>query len=138
MRKRTHLRGVLLGLLAHFIIALIVAFIGGEVANLISAANGVVSPLKEGPFKPFSAGWLVSRPLELGIGFVAGLVSAYSSPPKSWRTPTILAVGSVALALTNLPQPPNFIVIAAWLLLTPAGLLSGALFYMRRLETRDA
>jgi hypothetical protein len=138
MRKRTHLRGVLWGLLAHFIIALIVAFIVAEVAKLISTANGVVSPLKEGPFKPFSAGWLLSRPLELGIGFVAGLVSAYSSPPKSWVAPTILAFGSVALALTNLPQPPNFIVLSAWFLLTPVGLLSGALFYMRRLEPREA
>ena len=114
MRTRTHLRGILLGFIAHFGLALVFAGIGA-----------------------MSHGWAISQLSIFASGIAGGLASAYWAPAKSWYAPSILALVVLALAALKLPSAGGLAVQAAWLLVLPAGILLGAYIYARVLEPRS-
>jgi len=134
MRRRTQVRGVLLGLLSHWVALLVLAYVGAKITQWISVANHTVNPLKVGPFLPLSWGWAVSQPLIFTVGVFAGFVAAHWAPAKTWRAPVILALTYLVLESLKLPESGNVAVVALWLLLTPVGILLGAKLYMRKVE----
>jgi len=138
MRKRTLLRGVLFGAASHVLLALASALVGAKLASLVSSAARVANPLETGPFEPLSVGWWIQQPVVFAIGFGAGVVAAHYSSARSWKAPAILALGWFALSSLALPASQNLFALAAWLLLSPLGVLMGAFVYMRRLERNDA
>ena len=138
MRKRTHLRGVLFGVIAHVSLALIFAYVGVQLTRVASLAAGIPNPLKTGPFEPLSVGWYFTQPLVVILGGIAGFTAAHFSPARSWISPSILAGGTLLLAFWALPSSHNLFVLAAWLALSPIGILLGAHTYMQRVSERDA
>ena len=115
MRKRTHLRGIVLGFAAHFILALLFAYVGA-----------------------LSLGWAASQAFIFATGIVGGVASAFWAPARSWYAPALLALTVLALAAPKLPQSAGLGVQAAWLLVVPLGILLGAYVYATVLEPRGA
>ena len=120
------------------LLALASAFVGAKVTGLVSAAVGVASPLKTGPFQSLSVGWSAQQPVVFALGCAAGFVAAHFSPARSWKAPVILALGVFALSSLSLPASENALVLAAWLLLSPLGVLVGANIYVRKVERNAA
>ena len=137
MRKRTHLRGFLLGYIVHFAVGLLFAYIEVQVLRATSAVHGAESPLRSGPLSPPSVAWVVSQMWIFASGIAGGLAAAHWAPAKSWYAPAAFALTSLALAVPKLPATSGFAVQALWLLVTPVGVMLGAYVYSRLLESRD-
>ena len=136
MRKRTHLRGFVFGYVAHFVVAMLFAYIGAKATQAISAAYETENPLKSGTFAPPSLGWAISQPFIFAAGIVGGLTAARWAPARSWYAPALIALASLALAAPNLPKTGGVAVEVLWLLITPLGVVLGAYMYSRVLEPR--
>ena len=138
MRRRTHFRGIVFGGLAHVFVGLTLAYASVEITRAVSSLAGVPNPLKTGPFEPLSLGWFVTQPLVFALGVVSGFVAAHFAPAKSRKAPLVLAGLALVLASAALPKSEHPVVLAAWLLLSPLGILLGAQTYMRKVEHRAA
>jgi hypothetical protein len=137
MRKRTHLRGFLLGYVIHFAVGLLFAYIEVQVLRAISATHGTENPLRTGPLPPLTVAWAVSQTWIFASGIAGGIAAAYWAPARSWYAPAFIALTSLVMAAPNLPKTGGFAVQAIWLLITPVGVVLGAYIYSQFLESRS-
>ena len=137
MRKRTHLRGFLLGYVIRFAVGLFFAYIEVQVLRAISATYGTENPLRTGPLPPLTVAWAVSQTWIFASGIAGGIAAAYWAPARSWYAPAFIALTSLVMAAPNLPKTGGIAVQAIWLLITPVGVVLGAYIYSQFLESRS-
>ena len=138
MRKRSFLRGFFCGIATKLLctVATVLALTGAS--YLYAAALDVPSPLHDGPFPPFSAGWIATQAFVIAGAALSGFACAHWSPRRSWTAPVALALLWLVGSAAKVPESRSLFVLALWLTISSTCILLGAFAYHRRFERDDA
>ncbi|WP_146185432.1 hypothetical protein [Acidovorax sp. HMWF029] len=139
MRKRTHIRGVIIPLAAKWAGVLLVAYLGAKITGFVTQARGIPNPLADGPFALYSLGWYLSQIAAVLVGVGAGALSSYFAPQGTWRAPAILIGLYLLFGFASVPASSGW-VLGSYFALVGALSLSIGAFAFKWIEsprTRD-
>jgi hypothetical protein len=138
MRKRNAVRGVLAGIISHYIVLFGLLFLFWLLRPFVWAAiYGVPFQPMKGPMDPNSDEWLILQ----GIGFLSCVAGGYAACcwDKVDSNRSLLIIAGVFLALIlfgNAPENTSLVRMALFYFEVPVGMSLGWLFF-RRSELRS-